>query len=563
MRKWWIRSLALSLGLLATGVQAQEPGWQAEPRSSTRSSVPGPAVTLEKPKALPSTSMAKATPVQTPAVTFGRPVVRMQKPVALGTASTAIQQTSFVQPGTNTQVQIRAQAPDPSGPLQMPAGPAGPGSPGISNWVATTPANSPGALIEPLAPPRLAATAPFANGAGGVVVSSPYQGSPVFPAPPGTCDDFDGAGCCGNIDGNCNCNCYPGNRFYISAEYLLWWVKGSPVPPLLTTSNGADGMLSGALGLPGTTVLYGGNSLLGDPRSGARLMAGYWLDDERLLGFEVGGFFLNTQTTTYSINSGGNPPLYRPLFDTNNGMPGGEAVANTVVPGQGPFTSGGFSSTLKSSFWGAEGNLRSCLLCGQNYFIDGVIGFRTLGLDEGLTIHESPTFSDGSGFQIVDQFKTRNQFYGGQVGIIGEARYDRWIFNASAKIGLGDTDQTVVINGSTLALVPGVGTIASPAGIYAASTNIGSYHRQVFSVVPDLGLSIGYQLTNHVKIFAGYDFIYWTDVLRPGQQIDQTINPTQVPNSPVPATGPARPAFLYQSSDFWAQGIKVGLEFRY
>ena len=563
MRKWWLFGMALMLGLPGAGLQAQEPGWEVMPRSNTRSLVPGPTATLQKPIALPVTPSDSSAPGKPPAVTFGRPVVTMQKPVPLGAWDNEIQRTSFVELSTKGQVLIRAQAPDLSSPMPMPAGPPGVPSAGVSNWVLTTPATSPGAVIEPLPAPR-SSNARFGDGTGGVVVSSPFTGAPVFPAPPGTGDDFDGPGCCGGIDGNCGCNCYPGNRFYASAEYLLWWVKGSPVPPLLTTSNGTDGDRSGALGLPGTSVLYGGNSLLTDPRSGARVMAGYWFDDERLLGFEVGGFFLNTQTTTYSILSNGNPPMYRPLFNTNTGQSGVEVVANSSVPSQmrnGLGTAGGFSSTLKSSFWGAEGNLRSCLLCGDNYFIDGLLGFKTLALDEGLTLRESPTLSNGLGFLVEDQFKTRNQFYGGQVGLVAETRYNRWIFNAQAKIGIGDTSQTVVINGSTIVLAPGGGTTAFPAGIYAGASNIGSYHRQVFSVVPDLGVSIGYQLTNNIKIFAGYDFIYWTNVLRPGQQIDQTINPNLVPGGP--GGGPARPSFAFQNSDFWAQGIKVGVEFRY
>ena len=52
--------------------------------------------------------------------------------------------------------------------------------------------------------------------------------------------------------------------------------------------------------------------------------------------------------------------------------------------------------------------------------------------------------------------------------------------------------------------------------------------------------------------------------IRPGTAIDRTINFSQ---SPVFSTGtlvgPARPAFTFKDSDFWAQGINFGLEFRY
>ena len=54
-------------------------------------------------------------------------------------------------------------------------------------------------------------------------------------------------------------------------------------------------------------------------------------------------------------------------------------------------------------------------------------------------------------------------------------------------------------------------------------------------------------------------------VPRPGDQIDRAVNPTQLPLSTAAPllTGLARPAPVLRDTDFWAQGINFGLEFRY
>ena len=50
-----------------------------------------------------------------------------------------------------------------------------------------------------------------------------------------------------------------------------------------------------------------------------------------------------------------------------------------------------------------------------------------------------------------------------------------------------------------------------------------------------------------------------------GDQIDLTVNPTQLatPTGPGTLVGPARPAFQFDGTDFWAQGINFGMELRY
>ena len=51
----------------------------------------------------------------------------------------------------------------------------------------------------------------------------------------------------------------------------------------------------------------------------------------------------------------------------------------------------------------------------------------------------------------------------------------------------------------------------------------------------------------------------------PGDQINRTVNPGLVPTSQTFGTagGPLQPSPIFQRTDFWAQGVNFGLEYRY
>ena len=51
--------------------------------------------------------------------------------------------------------------------------------------------------------------------------------------------------------------------------------------------------------------------------------------------------------------------------------------------------------------------------------------------------------------------------------------------------------------------------------------------------------------------------------MRPGNQIDRNLNLTQGALGNGALTGVALPAPLFNRSDFWAQGINLGFEFRF
>jgi hypothetical protein len=50
-------------------------------------------------------------------------------------------------------------------------------------------------------------------------------------------------------------------------------------------------------------------------------------------------------------------------------------------------------------------------------------------------------------------------------------------------------------------------------------------------------------------------------VLRPGDQVDLTVNTTQIAG--LPLVGPARPAATLDETTIWLQGVTTGLDMRF
>src|SRR5262245_46107802 len=109
--------------------------------------------------------------------------------------------------------------------------------------------------------------------------SNPAVGSgPVAIVPR---DDCAAESCC-SLDA-CECPvCGPAGRFWVGADYLRCRVRGDSLPPLLTASPaGAVRPDAGVLSAPGTVTLFGDSKVNDDWRSGRRVWAGFWLDEEQ------------------------------------------------------------------------------------------------------------------------------------------------------------------------------------------------------------------------------------------------------------------------------------------
>ena len=89
--------------------------------------------------------------------------------------------------------------------------------------------------------------------------------------------------------------------------------------------------------------------------------------------------------------------------------------------------------------------------------------------------------------------------------------------------------------------------------------------RNSFAVVPEVQIEAGLRLPNGIRPFIAYNFIYLSNVVRPGDQIDTTLNLTgnAVIDPGSSLTGAARPQRLIHSSGFWAQGVNIGMSYAF
>jgi hypothetical protein len=370
----------------------------------------------------------------------------------------------------------------------------------------------------------------------------------------------------------------PARLAWVTPEYLLWKTSGARVPALATSSpQRTPAANSGVPGEPGTSILFGNQTMLNGFRSGIRVRAGFWFDDTETLGIDGTFLFLGQAGQKLVANSTGSPGLSRPFFDVVNGVPSAEPIALGTVA-NGTFNSalaGNLFAKVATNTWGGDISFRRFLYENDSFRIDGLLGYRYQRLSDSIATVSNSTVNDdvnepfilpnGSTLAITDGFNTTNNFNGGLLGISGSWQYGRWFVNANAKIALGATNHIVNINGSTTITSPGLIPATLTGGLLALPTNIGTYTSSAFSVIPEFGLNVGYQLTTNLRLFGGYSFMYWSDVVRAGDQIDTSLNTSQIPRAvpPSPVSGTPRPAFIMHDTGFFAQGANIGMELRW
>ncbi|OAI46945.1 hypothetical protein AYO44_01845 [Planctomycetaceae bacterium SCGC AG-212-F19] len=282
----------------------------------------------------------------------------------------------------------------------------------------------------------------------------------------------------------------------ICADYLLWWLRDPHLSMPIT--------VPGALGIQGPVV--GQDALSYAPFSGARVAARMWHDNTQTGSLEIAGLIVADRSTTDLTTVGGSTLLV--------------------------------SST--SRLWGGEANLIVDTLCG----VELIGGFRYLDLSEHVDLTSN---SVGSTAQAISRFATRNQFYGGQIGAQAGYTWGVLTFGVRGKIAFGNLHQSVAVNGFTLNTISGV--IRPGAGVLTGAANIGRTKSDQFSVLPEGEARVGWMVASGVTLYVGYDFLFLSDAVRPGDQIAGNINfPAAVP---------------FNTTSFWAQGLNVGLELRY
>jgi len=352
-------------------------------------------------------------------------------------------------------------------------------------------------------------------------------------------------------------------RFEARGEFLLWWTQGSRVPPLVTTSpDGTAAEQAGVLGQDTTTILFGGESLAGSSRSGGRITMTYWLQPNRCTGIEASYLGIGRETNSFFAQSEGDPILARPFFNIRNDD---DDEQDSLLVAHPDRAEGRVGATVAAEFQGVEVLLRWAMLQQDAHRMDFVVGYRYQRLDDGLLISQftesTDPVSQGTTVDLFDQFQSRNRFHGAEFGLLYSERYCRWSMEMLMKLGFGNTHSRVLIDGSTTTTVPGQSPVTTSGGLLALPTNMGVYGDNHFTMIPEFGITLGYDLTPRLRATFGYTFIYWSNVARAGDQIDLDVNDSQLSGGTL--DGAPRPEFIWITTDFWAQGLNFGLECRY
>ncbi|MBN1590751.1 MAG: BBP7 family outer membrane beta-barrel protein [Pirellulales bacterium] len=417
------------------------------------------------------------------------------------------------------------------------------------------------------------------------------------------------------------CMVGPSGQYWFRADYLLWRTRGVDLVPLVTTSDVED---QGIIGNDTTRILFGNDRINGDSHSGTSIKFGWWFHCGRTAGVEFDFLTLGERGTDfyYSSSSTGYPLYARPFDDVNPESLG----SNAELISETPWLRGTVDGRVDEYFHSAGVNLRlnlcchePCCSCGcsedcgecceeecgdgsccsemectraavycrglgsllerfrpSRYRVDLIAGYRHYQLNDSLRVNESSLVLQnhdllraGTTIDLFDEFRSRNEFHGGELGVIAQIYRGCWSFEFLAKMALGNNSQVVTINGQTTIdthqqgdepAVYGSGMLAMKNG---TEGNIGRYTNDDFVVIPQFGAEIGYQMTCHMRAYVGYNLIYWANVARAAEQVDYTLNSEYFPPANPQPSGAARPAFAWEDSNFWAQGLNLGLEYRF
>ncbi len=346
-------------------------------------------------------------------------------------------------------------------------------------------------------------------------------------------------------------------------NYLYWFLRPMSVPPLLTTGTPNAAGVVGAVGDPGTTILYGNGQVKPrfDRNIGIQLRGSVWLDDLQTWGVHASAFFLERGSSNFTLRHGAVTPLARPYVDALTGTQQAVLVGGDI-PGFGPGL-GGFNAYTRNELFGQDVNSMAALVQTPDCHINWLLGARFLQLRERLDITATTKIGpdlDGVLGQ-TDHIHTSNHFYGLQTGFLGDVRlWNRLSLSAKATIALGDNHLEVQNKGDRTIDTPATGRVMVPYGLYVLPSNTGTFRDEKFNIVYEFSTALNWQLSRKWVARVGYSFLSWNDPIRPGQQIT-AVNLTQVlPGGGTPVPLPTVP---FGRSWLWVQGVLAGLEFQW
>lgn len=345
---------------------------------------------------------------------------------------------------------------------------------------------------------------------------------------------------------------------WVQADYLLWWLQGQAIGSLVTDPNG--------------TVL-GGDRLDDGARSGLRIRGGHFFDCDGACGIMADVWGLDSSDSQAEASGGAVNGFVLPYTDMDltlaSNQVNGCACLDTLEGTAASVPLDGLSLDSESSLWSGatyfRGRLNSYYRCGQSscccqggvcrygHRLDGIVGYRYLSLDETLRTSTSLLPVNGA-VAGNDLFDTENDFHGLDLGFVYERECGRWALEALSRVAVGVNHQVLSIDG----------TGTRNGGIFAQSTNIGTYEHDALTVIPEVNLTLSYSLTCNLRARFGYSFLWLSNVIRPAKQIDTRLDGRVFDlNQSPPFNNPPIffPQARFETESVWLQGLNCGLEY--
>ncbi len=335
----------------------------------------------------------------------------------------------------------------------------------------------------------------------------------------------------GTVDGwgnpacpNCTQSCQDCCKIHgwFAADYLLFFPESQSLPAALVTTGGVQ-TVGATTGFP-LPVAF-------------RLDTGMWWDKEQTRGTQtiVDTVFRSTSTIAFGPGS---------TINTNGG-------ANTFAI-TGPST---YSTWIQ--FGDSDFNMLRQVSQNDNTRVYALYGAKIAYLEEDAKFN----YVLGKGIGILpvglanflDEFHTRNGFFGGDAGLMVKSNFGRFTADLSARCAIGvNYTSTTVLGSNNAPAGLALGGVGGNTQVYTNDSNIGYRECGYFSVIPEFDGNLTYHVTNRLSVRVGYTFIAWTNVLRAGDQINPTLAPVAVGGV---HTAPVYPAL---TNTFIIHGINFG-----
>lgn len=373
-------------------------------------------------------------------------------------------------------------------------------------------------------------------------------------------DDLDATamgacGACGCADGDCGCDLFPrinirlalpfANPFdslSVRMEAATFWRDNTAIPALVRTGTGGA-----------ATDLFGGTVGMNEGTQGYRGEVAWRFGKDVCTSLQVRFFDAGAQSLTFdSVGTGASiPSIVRPYLDIPSNTQSSIAVRQ---PG---LASGDLLAHATSDLYGGDILLKQIAYRSRCSKVDLLFGYQTAALSESIWVNSitntPPIPATTAVLDLRDRFVTDNRFHGGVIGFSGITHAGRWSLSSMAKLGLGNMNRYVEIDGFQT-----VNSVERPeGGLHARATNEGTYRFDTFVVSPETNLTFGYRLTRRLEATLGYDYLLLPKVARVADQFDPQLAVN------LSSSGDPRPQFTFRDSDLGVHSLNYGLQYRY